>query len=190
MHSLTGKRPDRGSIATYYTAPLPTDTKLLLSGCPDSRGLRQDILAGKKHDPTFYPVIYGADLDNDWTDEAVWRKANPSLGGTVPVDKVRAACNSARQNPAEENSFRQLRLNQWLEQSVQWIPMHIWDARADPVNLDELEGRPCYGGRDLASTTDITAFVLIFPPYREDEKYRIVPWFWMPEGKPYASGGA
>lgn len=40
MHSLTGKRPDRGSIATYYTAPPPTDTKLLLSGCPDSRGLR------------------------------------------------------------------------------------------------------------------------------------------------------
>ncbi|MGM1324448.1 terminase TerL endonuclease subunit, partial [Corynebacterium macclintockiae] len=132
-------------------------------------------LAGKKHDPTFYPVIYGAELDDDWTDEAVWAKANPSLGVTVPIDKVRAACNSARQNPAEENTFRQLRLNQWVKQSVRWMPMHIWDACADPVDLDELEGRPCYGGLDLASTTDITAFVLVFPPYGEDEKYRIVP---------------
>ncbi|HAT1441730.1 TPA: terminase large subunit, partial [Corynebacterium striatum] len=75
----------------------------------------------------------------------------------------------------------QLRLNQWVKQSVRWMPMHIWDACADPVDLDELEGRPCYGGLDLASTTDITAFVLVFPPYGEDEKYRIVPWFWIPE---------
>lgn len=111
-------------------------------------------------------MIYGADADDDWTDEAVWRKANPSLGVTVPIDKVRAACNSARQNPAEENTFRQLRLNQWVKQSVRWMPMHIWDAGADPVNLDELEGRRCYGGLDLASTTDITAFVLIFPTLR------------------------
>ena len=58
--------------------------------------------------------------------------------------------------------------------------MHIWDACADSVDLAELEGRPCYGGLDLASTTDITAFVLVFPPYGEDEKYRIVPWFWIP----------
>ena len=81
------------------------------------------------------------------------------------MEKVRAACNSARQNPAEENSLRQLRLNQWAKQSVRWMPMHIWDAGADPVELEELEGRPCYGGLDLAATTDITAFVLAFPPY-------------------------
>ena len=67
----------------------------------------------------------------------------------MPVDKVRAACNSARQNPAEENSLRQLRLNQWAKQSVRWMPMHIWDAGADPVELEELEGRPCYGGLDF-----------------------------------------
>src|SRR5690606_27632274 len=30
-------------------------------------------------DPTFYPCIYAADDADDWTDEAVWRKANPAL---------------------------------------------------------------------------------------------------------------
>lgn len=71
-----------------------------------------DILERRKTDPTFYPVIYGADREDDWTDEKVWHKANPSLGITVPIEKVRKAYNSAKQNPAEENSFRQLRLNQ------------------------------------------------------------------------------
>ena len=64
------------------------------------------------------PNIYGADVTDDWTDPEVWKKANPSLGITVGIDKVEAACESAKQNPGEENSFRQLRLNQWVKQAV------------------------------------------------------------------------
>ena len=73
-----------------------------------------DIAEGRKVDPTFYSVIYGAAEDEDWTDPKVWKKANPSLGITVGIDKVKAACESAQQNPGEENAFRQLRLNQWV----------------------------------------------------------------------------
>jgi phage terminase large subunit-like protein len=87
-----------------------------------------DIKNGRKHDSTFYPVIYGAALEDDWTDLKVWKKANPSLGITVSIDKVKTAFESARQNPAEENSFRQLRLNQWVKQAVRWMPMEKWDA--------------------------------------------------------------
>jgi len=97
------------------------------------------------------------------------------------MDKVEAACNSAKQNPGEENSFRQLRLNQWVKQAVRWMPMDKWDACAFAVNEDELEGRVCYGGLDLSSTTDMTAFVLVFPPQDEDDKYIILPYFWVPE---------
>ena len=140
-----------------------------------------DIQAGRKIDPTFYSVIYGADESEDWTDPKVWAKANPSLGITVGIDKVKAACESAKQNPGEENSFRQLRLNQWVKKSVRWMPMDKWDARNFPVNEDDLEGRVCYGGLDLSSTTDITAFVLVFPPTDEDDKYNVLPYFWVPE---------
>ena len=125
-----------------------------------------NIINGKKNDPRFYPVIYGANMDEDWTSEAVWKKANPSLGITVDISKVRDACESAKQNPAEENSFRQLRLNQWVKQEVRWMPMTVGNQNSTPVNEQALEGRPCYGGLDLASTTDITAFVLVFPPTR------------------------
>lgn len=140
-----------------------------------------DIMSGRKIDPTFYPVIYGAGTDEDWTDPKVWKKANPSLGETIGLDKVQAACDSAKQNPGEENSFRQLRLNQWVKQSVRWMPMDKWDACAFPVNPEELEGRVCYGGLDLSSTTDLTSFCLVFPPEDEYEPYYILPYFWLPE---------
>ena len=140
-----------------------------------------DILEGRKIDPTFYPVIYGAGDTEDWTDPKVWLKANPSLGETIGMDKVEAACESAKQNPGEENSFRQLRLNQWVKQAVRWMPMDKWDACAYPVNEEMLEGRVCYGGLDLSSTTDLTSFCLVFPPEDEDEPYYILPYFWVPE---------
>ncbi len=149
--------------------------------CYEVHQKSKDILAGRKIDRTFYPVIYGADEDDDWTDPKVWAKANPSLGITVDIEKLHAACESARNNPAEENLFRQLRLNQWVKQSIRWMPMEKWDACGYAVNPERLRGRPCYGGLDLSSTTDITAFVLVFPPYDEDDKYAILPFFWIPE---------
>ena len=155
-----------------------TDTHSI---CFEQHQKALDLIAGKKHDPTFYPLVYGAATDDDWTAEATWLKANPSLGITVPIEKVRAACESAKQNPAEENTFRQLRLNQWVKQSVRWMPMHVWNKNTDPVDLADLEGRVCYAGPDLASTTDITAFVLVFPPEDEGDAYVVAPWFWIPE---------
>lgn len=155
-----------------------TDTNSI---CYETHQKAKDILEGRKIDTTFYPVIYGADESDDWTDPKVWRKANPSLDITVGIDKVEAACNSAKQNPGEENSFRQLRLNQWVKQAVRWMPMEKWDVCAFAVDEDELEGRVCYGGLDLSSTTDITAFVLVFPPQDEDDKYVVLPYFWVPE---------
>lgn len=149
--------------------------------CYEVHQKAEDLLEGRRADPTFYPLIYGAAEEDDWTDPKVWAKSNPSLGITVEIDKVEAACESAKQNPAEENSFRQLRLNQWVKQSVRWMPMNKWDACAFAVNEKDLEGRICYGGLDLSSTTDITAFVLVFPPEDEDDKFSVLPYFWMPE---------
>ena len=156
----------------FLITTVGTDTQSL---CYETHQKAKDILEGRKIDPTFYPVIYGAKADEDWTDPEVWKRSNPSLGITVGIDKVQAACDSARQNPAEENSFRQLRLNQWGKQSVRWMPMDKWDACAAPVNAEALEGRVCYGGLDLSSTTDVTAFVLVFPPTDEDESFAVLP---------------
>jgi phage terminase large subunit-like protein len=155
-----------------------TDTHSI---CYEQHQKAMDILEGRKKDATFYPVIFGAGEDEDWTSSQTWKKANPSLGETIALDKVKAACESARENPGEENIFRQLRLNQWVKQAVRWMPMEKWDQCSFQVKPEDLEGRVCYGGLDLSSSTDITAFVLVFPPTGEDETFRVLPYFWIPE---------
>ena len=151
------------------------------SVCFEQHQKAEDIILGRKIDDTFYPVIYGASDEDDWTSEKVWYDANPSLGYTIDIEKVRNACMSAMDNPAEENIFRQLRLNQWVKQSTRWMQMEKWDACGFPVDERELLGRECFGGLDLSSTTDITALVLVFPPRAENEKYILLPYFWIPE---------
>ena len=151
------------------------------SVCFEQHQKAEDIILGRKIDSTFYPVIYGASDDADWTSEKVWYASNPSLGHTIDVEKVQNAYLSARDNPAEENLFRQLRLNQWVKQSTRWMQMEKWDDCAFSVDEQELIGRECYGGLDLSSSIDITAFVLVFPPRDDKEKYIILPYFWIPE---------
>ena len=173
-----GSGDARAQTLYFCISTAGTDTNSI---CYEIHSKAKDIMEGRKNDPTFYPCIYGADESEDWTSPEVWMKANPSLGETIAIDKVEAACESAKQNPGEENSFRQLRLNQWVKQAVRWMPMLAYDKCAFPVFEDELEGRICYGGLDLSSTTDITAFVLVFPPLDEDDRYAVLPYFWLPE---------
>lgn len=140
-----------------------------------------DILEGRKHDPRFYPVVYGLPDNADWQDEQNWYKCNPSLGYTITIDKVRDAYHKALETPADENMFRQLRLNQWVKQSIRWMPMDKWDECGGVVDPYQLEGRACYAGLDLSSTSDLTTLVLVFPPRDENESYMVLPFFWLPE---------
>ena len=139
-----------------------------------------DILSGKKIDPTFYPVVYGLQDDQDWTLEENWYLANPSLGMTIQIEQVRQWFAEAIDNPAEENVFKQLRLNMWVSSLTRFIPDQVYMLGADPIDMEALKGRKCYGGLDLSSTGDITAFVLMFPPRDETEKYIMLPFFWIP----------
>jgi phage terminase large subunit-like protein len=149
--------------------------------CYEVYSKAKDIIAGRKTDPSFYPVIFEAPENMDWTSPKTWKMAHPSLGITVQESFLQQMCDSAKQNPAEENQFLQFFLNRWVKQAVRWMPMDKWDAGAFPVDPAALRGRVCYGGLDLASTTDIAAFVLVFPPTDEEDKYVLLPHFWLPE---------
>jgi phage terminase large subunit-like protein len=135
------------------------------------------LLAGEIMDWEFFPFIAGAADDANWKDPQVWRAVNPSYGVTVKEEAFRADAAEAEASPAQENAFRRYRLNQWTEQDVRWLQMDRWDACAEPVRA--LEGRACYAGLDLASTTDIAALVLLFPD--QDDTYDVVACFWAPE---------
>jgi phage terminase large subunit-like protein len=129
-------------------------------------------------DPTFLPWLYEAPPDADWTDESVWHAANPALGDFRSLEEMRIAAKRAAQIPAQQNTFRRLYLNQWTQQAERWLDMATWDQCQALVSRDALRGRPCYAGLDLASTTDLTALVLVFPD--EDGGYDVLPFFWVP----------
>jgi phage terminase large subunit-like protein len=141
-----------------------------------------DILDGNRYDPTFYPVVYAAPDDLDWTSPEALKMANPSLGFIVDESHYASDLEDGKYNLAVELYFRQFYLNQWVDAGEkQWIQTEKWDDCAGPVDSNAMAGRTCYAGLDLALTGDISALVLVFPPQTEDEPFFIMPFFWVAE---------
>jgi phage terminase large subunit-like protein len=186
--TTAGDDPDRGSIGW------------------EVHQMAIEVLTGKKHDPTFYSMVYGLDRENrriwkgrewetieeDVEDDAVWRKiwsdpkiwqaVNPSIGHTISEDKVVDQYNRALGNPSKEKNFRWLRLNSWERiKTGKWLSVDFWDLCKAKIDEKRFEGRPCYGGLDLSSKIDLTAFVLLFPPDDINPKWTVIPRFWLPE---------
>lgn len=123
-------------------------------------------------DPETYVVIYAADQEDDWTSPETWAKANPNLGRSLKIEYLKDQCQQAKESPRLENDFKRYHLNLWVEQAVRWLPMDHWrQCTLDLGNKDawrafddDLAGRPCFGGLDLAQTRDVTALVWWFPP--------------------------
>ena len=117
---------------------------------------------GMIHDDAFYAAVWETAPAADWTDPDQWAAANPNLGVSVSREFLERECEKAKRDTAYENTFRQLYLNQWTEQSVRYIPMRDWDATAS-IPLPDLDGQPCFIGIDLSNTVDLTAWVAAFP---------------------------
>jgi phage terminase large subunit-like protein len=94
----------------------------------------------------------------------MWRKANSDFGLSVKADDLARKAEKAIALPGAQNAFRRMHLNEWTEQAERWIDLAAWDACAGPVDLEALRGRPCFGGLDLSTTTDVTALAWVFPP--------------------------
>lgn len=142
-----------------------------VSVCFEQHELVRQIQEGVVSDDTFLGVVYGAAKDADWTDEAVWKAANPSLGETVGVEFYRQRYTKAKNQPAEQNVFRTLLLSQWVGQAERYFDMNAWN-RCDGEPDD---GGLAFGGLDLASTTDLAAFVVL----NNDESVHL--WAYLPE---------
>lgn len=139
------------------------------------------ILAGEVVDPTWYVVRYGYDGDDIYNEEN-WAKANPSLGVTISLDKVRVAAERAKTNPADERLFRWLRLNQWPTfKLTSWLPLELFDRTVGAWSRDEQLGRECYLGLDLSSTTDLTSLAVMFPPQGQQLDWRTFWHCWLPK---------
>jgi len=142
----------------------------------------QKIEAGTIEDETFIPIIYQAPEDADIWDESVWYECNPALGDFRSLEEMSMMAKRAKRMPSAEAAFRNLYLNQLVDAEQYFLSSTDWLACKQPIDIESLKGRECYGGLDLSSTTDLTAFVLIFPGQSEDATARIdvLCWFWVP----------
>ncbi len=139
------------------------------------------VARGEISDPSMLPILYEADRDCDWTDEAVWHAVNPGLAHGYPdIEGLRQLAREARHRPGDREAFRQLNLNVWLDHSADpFVDMAIYDEGAAPVSLDDLAGEPCWLGVDLSSNGDLTC---VAAAWRDgDDGYFVHPWFFCPK---------
>lgn len=137
---------------------------------------------GVVEDDTFLGMVYGLDDGDEWQDEANWYKANPNLGVSKKIDDMRRLAQRAQEMPAALNAFLRLHLNVWTQASNRWVSPEAWaGCGVHVVDAEALRGRRCYGGLDLSSIYDISAFALVFPPLEENEPYQVIMRYWIPE---------
>jgi len=149
--------------------------------CYEHHEYARQILEGTIQDDTWFAYIASLDEGDDWLDESAWAKANPNLGVSVKLDNLRRTAEKAKRLPAAQNAFRRLHLNEWTQQTDRWIDLDLWDENAgDPVAEEDLKGRECYGGLDLSSVSDMTAWVMVFPRAEDPDEVDVLARFWCP----------
>ncbi|MEN6526639.1 MAG: terminase TerL endonuclease subunit [Candidatus Polarisedimenticolia bacterium] len=126
-------------------------------------------------DLSVYVQLLAAPADADPFIEATWRACNPAWGAFLDPVEFRAQAQRAQRVPTFEPKFRNLRLNQRIDCDERWIPPAAWQACEGPIDLEGLRGQLCFGGLDLGSTRDLTAFALFWPA-----SGALVVWTWCP----------
>tara|TARA_R110002153_G_scaffold15270_1_gene54705 strand:+ start:396 stop:2066 length:1671 start_codon:yes stop_codon:yes gene_type:complete len=152
------------------------------SACFKLRKTCIDILEGRKVDDTTFVLIFTLDDDDDWTDKKNWVKANPNNGKAIKLNYLTDEFNQAINTPSQQVNFKTKNLNIWTDSSINWIPDEAWKKCNKGGEIETLKKRACYGGLDLASTSDFNAFVLLFPDV-DNESFDVVCHFWAPKEK-------
>jgi len=157
------------------------------SVCYEKHEYTRKVLEGWKdgsfEDDTWFGIIFTIDEGDDWRDEKVWIKANPNLGISKYIDDMRMKAKRAGQMAAALNNFLRRELNVWVQGEIKWMNMDRWRECAGEVPAlkmpKRLKDATCYGGLDLSSTSDITAYIMVFPD--DDDYIDVVCRFWIPE---------
>ena len=154
------------------------------SFCYEQHDYAEKVLEGVVPDDSFFSYIATLDEADAWTDPGVWIKANPNLGVSVKIEGIAEQVEAAKSSPRKANAVRRYRCNQWTQAAAHFIDIERWDAGAGALMPAEIEvatrGRTGFGGLDLATTTDIAAFVALFPGKEDEDPIDVLAKFWIP----------
>ncbi len=150
--------------------------------CYQRRGMLIRILSGELVDDEQFGVIYTIDDEDDWESPECWQKANPNWNVSLFPDGFESDYVKARnEGTFAEIEFKTKRLNIWTNTSSTWIPDRIITSQTLQYTLEDLAGRRCYGGLDLAYTYDLTVLSLFFPSDVAGEPHKTLQLYWIPE---------
>ena len=135
------------------------------------------VLSGQIEDPAFSGYIREPAPGQKWNDPETWKAVNPGWGISVYPAALEALAKQAENVPSAEATFRQLYLNEWLSASRKWISSSVWQKTRTGARLEDFSGAEFYGGLDLSSTQDLTAFVLAC---RDGDFSYLFPFFFLP----------
>jgi phage terminase large subunit-like protein len=156
------------------------------SVCYKQREYSEKVLTGIVPDDTWFAWICGLDPEdiedpNGWENESNWPKSTPCWGTAVKAAEMREQAIKAKGDPSSLNTFLRFRLCVWTTTYSMWMPMDKLDLCKLQIQRELLRGRRCFGGLDLSTTTDISAFVLLFEPTAEDPHWHVLPYFFLPK---------
>jgi len=138
---------------------------------PELRHFAEQVLQELVEADHFLAIIYAVDeadeeaglpADDDF-DEAAWIKANPLIEvNPILLAEIRKEAIEAKAMPGRHAEFRIKRLNRRSSVAGGWVNLSKWRACSGSVDLEALRSVPCYGGLDLASTSDLCSFRLVW----------------------------
>ena len=129
----------------------------------------------------FLALFFAVDEGDDEFDEAVWIKANPLMDANPHLlSAIRKEAVEAKAMPSKMAEFRIKRLNRPSSVADGWIDLGKWKQCDGEVDLEFLTGKPCTAAFDLASTTDLTAWRIVW----------FVDGVWYTFGRRWAPDGA
>ncbi len=138
----------------------------------------RDLHAGRIEDPELFGRIWTGTEGCDIADEAEWEKSNPGLDVIVKRDYLRR---QARTVP--EYAFRRLHLGQPTTAHERWLPHHLWEENAKPVDIPE--DADVYLGIDAALSRDTFALAVVYLDQETDEVHALTRDFRPPPGQAY-----
>lgn len=201
---LDGKRPHIVIVDELHEHPTGTVVEKMRAGTKGrtraliveitNSGYDQTTVCFEHHDYTI-KVLQGVIENDSWfgyiacldkgdepfDDPSCWPKANPNLGVSVTRQYLQEQVMEGRDIPSKRNLVRRLNFCVWTEASEGWLDLDAWDKCNATVQTSALRGRKCFGGLDLASVSDFTALVWVFPPDKTEPKWQVLVRLYLPE---------
>jgi phage terminase large subunit-like protein len=133
------------------------NTNKLVSPAYQLQEICENILEGKVQNDNIFTQIFALDSKEEIENPEMWRKANPMLGVSVPLENLLRAYDMSKLLKEKLYTFITFNLNTWSDNNIQqevWIPDEKIVEIMGEVNISN---QKTYYGVDLSKNRDLNS---------------------------------